>query len=92
MKHQIIHISAFQTSKIFALIYFFISIPFIAVFLITTYFSFGQKMVFPIEVIAMPFVYMVFGFIFTFMGICIYNLIARKVGGIEYTITDKTNT
>lgn len=34
---------------------------------------------------AMPFIYLIFGFIFTALGAWVYNLVAGWVGGIEYT-------
>lgn len=35
--------------------------------------------------VAMPFLYLIFGFIFTAIGAWVYNLVAKWVGGIEYT-------
>ena len=36
-------------------------------------------------IIALPVMYIVFGFIFMALGALIYNLAARWVGGIEFT-------
>lgn len=89
MRKQIIHISPLQTAKVFALLYFITSIPFIALMGL----SFigapeGVGMPFGL-LIAMPFLYLIFGFIFTLIGAWVYNLVAGWVGGIEYTSTEK---
>lgn len=38
--------------------------------------------------LAMPFVYLILGFIFTAIGAWVYNKVASWVGGIEYTSTE----
>lgn len=84
MKKQIIHVSPVQTAKVFALLYFFASLPFIALMAISVSFAPGPKM--PVGFfILFPFLYLIFGFIFTVFGAWVYNLVASWVGGIEYT-------
>ena len=84
MKKQIINISPFQTAKVFAVLYFLMSIPFIGFMAIAFSFSpaphpgMGMLIIF-------PFAYLIFGFIFTAIGAWVYNLAASWVGGIEYT-------
>lgn len=87
MKKQIINIAPFQTAKIFAVIYFLMSLPLIAMMAIM--FSFSPSPAKPAMgmLIILPVAYMVFGFIFTVIGAWIYNLAASWVGGIEYTST-----
>lgn len=86
MKKQIINISPFQTAKVFAVLYFVMTLPFIA--LMAIMFSFspnqGPGMGF---LIVLPFAYLIFGFIFTVLAAWVYNLVAGWVGGIEYTST-----
>jgi hypothetical protein len=84
MKKQIINVSPFQTAKVFAVLYFLISLPFIGLMAIAFSFSptphpgLGSLIIF-------PFVYLIFRYIFTALGTWIYNIVAKWVGGIEYT-------
>jgi hypothetical protein len=82
MKTQVVSISKMQTSKVMALMYLVISIPFALLTMLSMRmtsqpYSFGMM-------IMMPVLYTIFGFIFTFVGAWIYNGIAAKVGGIEF--------
>lgn len=86
MKKQIIRVSPIQTAKVFAILYFVMSIPMVALMALTFAASpvprpgpgLGLLVVFPI-------LYLVFGFIFTAIGAWVYNLVAGWVGGVEYT-------
>lgn len=86
MKKQITHISPFQTAKVFAVLYFLMSIPLLGFMAIMFSFSpaphpgLGMLIIF-------PFAYLIFGFIFTAIGALVYNIAAKWVGGIEYTST-----
>lgn len=84
MKKQIIHISPFQTAKVFAVLYFLMSLPFIGMMAIMFSFSPFPKPALGFLII-FPFLYLVFGFIFTALGAWVYNIAAKWVGGIEYT-------
>lgn len=84
MKKQIINISPIQTAKVFALLYFVISLPLVGFMAIAMSFSPAPKPDFWF-LIVFPFVYLIFGFIFTAIGALVYNFIAKWVGGIEYT-------
>ncbi|MBI3713901.1 MAG: hypothetical protein HY253_13210 [Burkholderiales bacterium] len=84
MKHQITHISPIHIAKIFAILYFAISLPFLIFMEVSMLFS-------PLHeaprrfLIAMPIVYGLCGFVVTFVGAILYNFIASKIGGIEFT-------
>jgi len=91
MKKQIINVSSIQTAKVFALLYFVLSLPLIGFMAISFSFAPGPKM--PIGfLIVFPFLYAIFGFIFTALSAWIYNLVAGWVGGIEYTSVSIENT
>ncbi len=87
MKQQIIHISPLQTAKVFAILYFVISLPLIAIFSLQIMLSPESETPYPVFFfILLPFLYAIFGFIFTITGAWIYNRIARSfIGGLEYT-------
>lgn len=89
MKKQITHVAPLQVAKVFALLYFIASIPLVV--LMGLSFSNAPKgMGTPLSfLIAMPFLYLIFGFIFTIIGAWVYNLVAGWVGGVEYTSTEK---
>ena len=84
MKKQIVHVSVLQTSKVFAILYLVVSLPLI---LLSVLFSpLGSYS--PLMLIAVPFLYALFGFLFTMFGAWIYNRVAKAVGGIEFTTVD----
>ena len=92
MKKQIVNISPFQTAKVIALLYLVISLPFVVLFAITFSFSPNPKAPMMGMLIFMPIIYMVFGFIFTIIGAWVYNIVAKWVGGIEYTTSESENS
>lgn len=83
MKKQIIHVSVLQSAKVMAVLYLVISLPMVLLMSIPAM-SAGQS--FPIwMLIAMPVMYTVIGFIFTLLGAWVYNLVAARIGGFEFT-------
>lgn len=91
MKKQIINISPIQTAKVFAVLYFVLSLPLVGFMAISFSFAPGPKPGFGF-LILFPFIYLIFGFIFTALGAWVYNLVAKWVGGIEYTSISTENT
>lgn len=90
MKKQILSFSPIQTAKVFALLYFIMSIPLVGLMAIS--FALSPAPTPGIWFLAaLPFIYLIFGFIFTALGALIYNLVAKWVGGIEYTSTSVEN-
>lgn len=83
MKKQIVNISPIQTAKVFALLYFLISLPFAGFMAITLFFSAAPTPGIGFLVL-FPFMYLIFGFVFTAIGAWAYNIVAKRVGGIEY--------
>lgn len=88
MKKQIVSISPFQTAKVMAVLYLIMSLPFVLLMGVTFSFAPGPKPPMAGMLIFLPVFYTVFGFIFTLIGAWIYNLVARWVGGIEYTTSE----
>jgi len=82
MKTQVVSISKLQTSKVMALMYLVISIPFALLTLLSMRMTGQPAGMFML--IVLPVLYTVFGFIFTFVGAWVYNGVASKVGGIEF--------
>jgi len=84
LKKQIINIAPFQTAKVFALLYFILSLPLIGFMAISFAFAPAPKPPMGFLII-LPFAYLIFGFIFTALGAWVYNLVAGWIGGLEYT-------
>lgn len=91
MKKQITSISPLQTAKVFALLYFMITIPFVVLMAIAISMSPASNNAPIAMVFIMPFAYAIFGFIFTIFGAWIYNHVAKWVGGIEFTTSESSD-
>ncbi len=87
MKKQLVHISMLQSAKVAGALYLVISIPFIILFGLATMFTGGIGTFFGsiFMIIIAPIVYAVVGFLFTLVGAFVYNLVAARIGGFEYT-------
>jgi hypothetical protein len=87
MKKQIVRVSALQTSKVMAAMYFVISLPILALSAIPAWLS-GQGSTMWFMLILGPVLYTLFGFLFTLLGAWIYNLVAERIGGFEFTTAE----
>ena len=87
MKKQVVHVSVLQSSKVMAVLYLVLSLPMVLVMAIPTLMAGGQGVSLAMLVFA-PILYTVFGFIFTARGAWIYNLVAARIGGFEFTTTE----
>jgi len=87
MKKQIKNFSILQTSKVLAILYGVIAILFVPFLLIPSIAN-GNGVSMIIFSLAAPFLYAILGFIFTALFCWIYNIVAKYVGGIEFTLED----
>ena len=83
MKKQITSISPLQSAKVLAALYFVCSIPLILIM----FFTMPDGGFTKFFLILAPLLYALMGFLFTLVGAVVYNLVASKVGGIEFTTT-----
>jgi hypothetical protein len=93
MSKRIARIAPWQAGKLFAVIYFGISLFFVILF---AFFSgllpsgarphFGM-----ISLLLLPFLYALAGLIFVPLACWVYNLAAGLVGGLEISLTDEGN-
>ena len=91
MKKQILHISPLQTAKVLAALWFVITLPLVLLMAIPMMAIPGPKPpFFSGLMLAMPFFYAIFGFIFTLFGAWVYNVLAKRIGGVEFTVQDKS--
>ncbi len=92
MKKQIVNVSMLQNAKVAAALYFVVTIPFVLLFAIGMAFApdsgaLGVGMGIGMLII-LPVLYAVFGFLFTLLFAWIYNLVAARVGGLEFTTVE----
>jgi hypothetical protein len=86
--HQIVRFSLVQTAKVAAALYFVLGLVGVVVMLIAAAVSPAARAQGFLFIVLAPFLYAFFGFIFVFVGCWLYNLVARFVGGIEFTLTE----
>ena len=86
MKKQIVHVSKLQTAKVMAVMYLVISLPMVVLSLVPAWLS--HSSISWILILTMPILYAVFGFLFTLLGAWIYNAVAGRIGGIEFTTAE----
>jgi hypothetical protein len=89
MKKQILSIAPLQTAKIIAALWFVISLPFLFFMGVMMFTMPGEaRAAFGGMMLLMPVFYAISGFIFTLIGAWVYNMLAKRLGGIEYTTQD----
>ncbi|WP_136219812.1 hypothetical protein [Massilia sp. Mn16-1_5] len=87
MKKQIVRVSIMQNAKLMAALYFVISIPLVAMMAIPVLMTEGAGGSL-LAMILMPVLYTAFGFVFTLFGAWVYNVVAERVGGFEFTTVE----
>jgi hypothetical protein len=93
MKKQILNIAPLQTAKIMAALWFVISLPFLLLMGLMMFTMPGEaRAAFGGMMLFMPVFYAISGFLFTLIGAWIYNMLAKRMGGIEYTSIEVANT
>lgn len=87
MKKQVVNVSAVQSAKVMAAMYFVCSFPFLV---ILAFSAFAGERQLPglVMLVLMPVLYAFFGFVFTLIGAWVYNLIAARIGGFEFTTAE----
>lgn len=87
MKRQILQLSPWQNAKLIAVLYLVLVLPFLLSFALVPAFAGGEirplLMVGPIA-----FLYAGVAFVLTLAGANIYNLVAARIGGFEFTTAE----
>ncbi|WP_305823621.1 hypothetical protein [Massilia brevitalea] len=92
MKKQVVSVSILQNAKVMAALYFVISLPFTLLMTIPALMGQGQGAGFSIVMLVlMPLLYTLIGFVFTLVGAWVYNQIAARIGGFEFTTAEVAN-
>jgi hypothetical protein len=88
---QITRFAVHQTAKVVALLYLCFTIIFIPFFL-TVAFAGEDLGAMRWFFLFAPVVYGVLGYLFTAFACVLYNVLAKRVGGIEFTLVDSKPT
>ena len=87
MKKQIVNVSLLQNAKVMAALYFVLSIPFALIMMLPVMTQGGNGGSI-LMLVLLPLLYTLLGFVFTLIGAWVYNLIAARVGGFEFTTSE----
>jgi hypothetical protein len=88
MKIQIVNVSVAQSAKVLAVLYMVISVPVLAVMALIGAFTGNIGSAILMLLIA-PLIYGVVTFLCTGLLAWLYNLVAKRVGGLEYSIEEQ---
>lgn len=84
MKKQIVRVSVLHNAKLMAAIYFVVSLPLVLMMAVPMMMAEETGASLP-AMLLMPLLYTAFGFVFTLFGAWVYNGMAARVGGFEFT-------
>lgn len=87
MKKQVVSVSILQNAKVMAALYLVLSIPFTLLMIIPALMGQGAGVSVAMLVL-MPLLYTLIGFVFTLVGAWVYNVIAARIGGFEFTTVE----
>ena len=89
MNVRITRIAQFQTAKVIAALYFVLAVVGVVLFFLMSLVSPAARPPYSfVFMLLTPFLYALIGFVITFIATWLYNVVARFVGGIEYTTTE----
>lgn len=86
MKKQIVQISLLQSAKVIAGLYFVLSLPMVVLGALS--FLLAGQPLWTLAVLLFPLLLVGMGFLSTLSGGWLYNLVAARVGGIEFTTAE----
>jgi hypothetical protein len=89
MKKQIVQVSVMQSAKVMAAVYLLTAIPVVLLWVL------AMSTVAPhgagfgiVMLVVMPVAYAIAGFVGAAIGAWIYNLVAARIGGFEFTTVE----
>lgn len=87
MKKQIVHVAILQNAKVMGALYLVISLP-VALIMFFPMMAQEGGGVSLLMLVLTPVLYTLIGFVFTLIGAWVYNLIAARIGGFEFTTSE----
>ena len=91
MKKRVKHIAVAQFGKMLAAIYFVISLPILTIVLVAFLTGLDMPSLGAGVVIMMTVAYIVIAYLAGMLSAWIYNIVAARLGGIEYTVNEITS-
>ena len=91
MKIQIVNVSVAQSAKVLSVLYMVMSLPVLAVMALAGAFQ-GSMGVVLVAIVIAPLIYGVVTFLCTGLVAWLYNVVASRVGGLEYSIQEMSDT
>jgi len=91
MPKRIARIAPWQAGKLFAVIYFGISLIFVILIAFSGLLPADARPHLGMVSLLLPFLYALAGLIFVPLACCVYNVAAGLVGGLEISLTDEGN-
>ena len=91
MKIQIVNVSVAQSAKVVAVLYTVFYLPVLAIMALAGAFQ-GSLGLVLLAVVVAPLFYGLITFLFTGLAAWLYNVVARRVGGLEYSIKEMSDT
>lgn len=88
MKKQVTRISVLQSSKVMTALYIVMGLIYTLIGIPMVIFGDGQIRLIGIIYVFMPVVMGVFGFVFFVIFAALYNLLAKRLGGVEVEVKD----
>ena len=88
MKKRVKHIAVAQCGKMLAAIYFVISLPILAIVLLAFLTGLDMPSISVGVVVMVAVAYIVIGYLSGMLSAWIYNVVAARLGGIEYTVNE----
>jgi hypothetical protein len=89
MATQILKISVHQTSKVLAVMYFLLMLLLVPIGIGIVMLAPSPQKAMGIFFIFAPVIYAIVGYLAFALFAAVYNLVAPRVGGIEFQLTDK---
>jgi hypothetical protein len=87
MKKQIVRVSLLHNAKLMAVIYCIVSVPLVALMTLPMLMQEGAGASL-LAIVFLPLLYTAFGFVLTLFGAWVYNGIAARIGGFEFTTVE----
>mgnify|MGYP001569354236 CR=1 FL=1 len=86
MKKQLVRISILQSSKIATALYFIMGFIYTLIGIPMIIFGGKQLKIMGVIYLLMPIILAIFGFVFFVIFAALYNLLAKRLGGVEVEI------
>lgn len=87
MKKQLTRFSIMQTSMVMGVVSLVVSALVVIPLVLLNYSKEGASSSFLLLLV--PLIYWFLGWISTVISCCVYNFVAKRIGGIEFTLEDK---